>query len=383
MPDPFGTRAHKVTIKGGRTSASQRDILGRAIAYADKAKAPYAAKIAMIEALIQESEAKNLRAASGDGYGSYGVLQGRDKYHSRKNLLNPEYQFGVFLGTSKKWPNGFTSKGSAIKFAKQGMSPGKIAQAVEGSAYPDRYATSAGEAKRIIRLYRSANGQGGRPAAATGGTSAPAAAVAALPTSTAEDTARRQKVIIDMMTAENPNNPLINTISSAPTFQPPAVAKVPTAAKPGAKPKAQTVPSSAGADGMVAWAKSQLGTKEGSRKQKWYANKMGVPASVPWCSVFVGVGLKHFGASLPANPAYSGSWIGWKGGKKVGRSQIRPGDLIIYDWGDGGITDHVALYVGNGKRIGGNQSNAVTTANADLGQSVAIIRPSYNGRSKK
>lgn len=200
---------------------------------------------------------------------------------------------------------------------------------------------------------------------------------------TAADLSRRRQVIVDMMTADNPNDPMISAISAAPVFQPPAVAKVPTLATKAGKPKARVVPASAGADGMVAWAKSQLGTKEGSRKQKWYASRMGVPASVPWCSVFVGVGLKHFGASLPANPAYSGSWIGWKGGKKVSKSQIRPGDLIIYDWGDGGITDHVALYVGGGKRIGGNQSNAVTQAGASLGQAVAIVRPRYNGMRKK
>lgn len=169
----FGSNAGKVTVKGGRASRKQREILGRALAYADKHKVPYAAKLALISALIVESEAKNLSTPSADGYGSYGVLQGREKYHSRKDLMNPEYQFSVFLGKNKKWPKGFTSKGNAVEFARRGMAPGDIAQAVEGSAYPDRYALYVGEAKKIIRAYRGAN-QGGAPSGGkTGGAAAP------------------------------------------------------------------------------------------------------------------------------------------------------------------------------------------------------------------
>lgn len=179
MSDSFGQHASKVTIKGGATSKAQRQILSRALAYADKVHAPYKAKIALLTALIQESEAQNLSTPSSDGYGSYGVLQGLVRYHSRKNLMNPEYQFAVFLGQSKKYPKGFTGKGNAIALSKTGMSPGQIAQAVEGSAYPDRYQTSAKEAAKILRLYRSGSGSVSgvktvKPA--TGGMAAPASA---------------------------------------------------------------------------------------------------------------------------------------------------------------------------------------------------------------
>lgn len=158
MSDPFGRNAGRVTIKNGKTSRGQRNILARAIRYADKVHAPYKAKIALLTAIIQESEAYNLSTASSDGYGSYGVLQGLERYHSRKNLMNPEYQFGVFLGQNKKYPKGFTGKGNAIQLAKTNMSAGDIAQAVEGSAYPDRYATTVGEAQRINKLYKTGGG---------------------------------------------------------------------------------------------------------------------------------------------------------------------------------------------------------------------------------
>lgn len=137
------------------------------------------------------------------------------------------------------------------------------------------------------------------------------------------------------------------------------------------------VPTGGGDTGstLASWAKSQLGTKEGSPRQKQYASRLGLSASLPWCSIFVANGLKKQGKSLPSNPAYSGAWLKWKGGKRVSKNSARPGDLVIYDWGDGGITDHIAIYAGKGRVIGGNQSNAVTTVGARLGQAVAVIRP--------
>lgn len=260
MTDFFGAGAGRVKIKGGTASRSQRDILGRAVAYADKHHAPYAAKIAMIEALIQESEATNLHSASSDGYGSYGVLQGFRSMYPMRKLLSPEFNFGVFLGTRKNTDGrytGWTGKGGAIHLARGGMSPGQIAQTVEGSAYPERYATSAGEAKRIMRLYRAAAGRSAAPAAATS---------AAMPLAdTATDVARRRQVIIDMMTANNPNDPMIATMSSASTFTPPAtpkVAKTPKVAAPVARrpaPTAGNISFSPGAD--RAGAKTQAGVK--------------------------------------------------------------------------------------------------------------------------
>ena len=134
-------------------------------------------------------------------------------------------------------------------------------------------------------------------------------------------------------------------------------------------------PSAGTGSNLASWAKSQLGVQEGSKRQRYYASRLGLSASLPWCSIFVANGLRRQGKSLPSNPAYSGAWLNWKGGRRVKTSQIRPGDLVIYDWGDGGITDHIAVYEGNGRVIGGNQSNAVTRAPAKLGQAVAVIRP--------
>jgi cell wall-associated NlpC family hydrolase len=142
------------------------------------------------------------------------------------------------------------------------------------------------------------------------------------------------------------------------------------------------MPSGAGnAAQMIRWAKAVVGTQEGSGRQARWAREAGVAATAPWCSVFIAAGLRRMGVAAPSNPGYSGTWLeGWSGGTNLHTTNLRkarPGDLIIFDWGDGGITDHVALYIGNGKVIGGNQSNEVSIASVERGAIVGIVRPHY------
>lgn len=133
--------------------------------------------------------------------------------------------------------------------------------------------------------------------------------------------------------------------------------------------------SSIGAQ-LAAWAEKQVGVTEGSAAQERYANELGYSPSLVWCSIFVGYGLKFAcGVSnLPSNPAYSGAWLDWSGGRRVSSKDLEPGDLVIFDWGDGGITDHVAIYDGNGQVIGGNQSNAVTRVPISTNSIVGCVR---------
>lgn len=139
---------------------------------------------------------------------------------------------------------------------------------------------------------------------------------------------------------------------------------------------------SKGARGAVEWASSVIGTKEGSGAQRRWAEAVGVSPAVAWCSVFIAAVLREAGVKdIPAEAAYSGAWLNWKGGTNLHTTNLaaaRPGDLIILDWGDGGITDHIGLYAGNGEYIAGNNSNnevgrgPVPTANI-----VGIVRPHY------
>lgn len=128
---------------------------------------------------------------------------------------------------------------------------------------------------------------------------------------------------------------------------------------------------------MVKWAASKLGTQEGSKS--WAGS-----SSFPWCSVFVAEALKKSGVTqMPTNPAHSSSWLSWGGGSKVGLKQIAAGDIVVFDWGDGGETDHVAIYAGNGQVIGGNQSNAVTKVPLDRNSVVGVVRPNRSKNRKK
>ena len=62
------------------------------------------------------------------------------------------------------------------------------------------------------------------------------------------------------------------------------------------------------------------------------------------CSGFTMKIYQKYGISLPH---YSGSQPSY--GKKISRSEIRPGDLIFY--GNGRKIDHVAIYIGNGQIV--------------------------------
>ena len=126
-------------------------------------------------------------------------------------------------------------------------------------------------------------------------------------------------------------------------------------------------------------ARSYLGTQEGGAQQRAWSAKLGYSSYLPWCSIFVANMLIEAGITrqdrLPTSPAYSGAWINWNGAQRVAESNAAPGDILVFDWGDGGMTDHVALYEGGGRHIGGNQSNAVTRTGTPWGNVVAVMRP--------
>lgn len=199
-----------ITVKGAPASAEQKRILKRALALADRWNAPYKAKVALVEALIVESEAKNLSTPSADGYGSYGVLQGLERYHRRSDLMDPDYQVGVFLGRGrggkKTGGKGFTGRGNAISLSKTGMKSGDIAQAIEGSAYPHRYQEVQREAMKIVRLL------GGTPSMrgvqAVGGNDGELKSEGV---SSAQ--AGKLAVLQNYLQQQDPNNPLLQIVS--------------------------------------------------------------------------------------------------------------------------------------------------------------------------
>lgn len=125
-----------------------------------------------------------------------------------------------------------------------------------------------------------------------------------------------------------------------------------------------------------------VGKVEGSDWQRKVAAYIGVPWEWAWCSTLTGYGLAKYGgfkkSELPSQTPYSGSWLTWSGGNRVSYSQVQPGDLLIFDWGDGGMTDHVATYVGNGLKIGGNENDRVEKDAVPVSDLVGVVRPKWD-----
>lgn len=137
--------------------------------------------------------------------------------------------------------------------------------------------------------------------------------------------------------------------------------------------------------GLVRWAKSVVGTPEGSRLESRWARESGIAPTTAWCAAFVAAGLRQLGVSPPSNPASVDSWFKWKGGENLGVNLHRahPGDLLGFDWGDGGIRDHIAIYIGGGMMISGNDhNNSVGIARVPTGNLVGIIHPKAFGKYK-
>lgn len=137
-----------------------------------------------------------------------------------------------------------------------------------------------------------------------------------------------------------------------------------------------------GEDGRKAYLKfleSIVGLAEPDHAK--FANDIGAAVSWPWCSTLVAYGLIHHGGfkrdQLPSNPWYSGAWLTWEHGERVSYADRQPGDLLIFDWGDGGITDHVATYIGDGLKIGGNENDRVERDPVPSGYVVGVVRPNW------
>lgn len=127
---------------------------------------------------------------------------------------------------------------------------------------------------------------------------------------------------------------------------------------------------------LVKWAKKYVGTQEGSKLQVGWAQEFGLSPSLPWCSIFVAAGIRAVtDLTEPSNPAYSGAWLSWSGGQRVSADKRQPGDILVFDWGDGGITDHVGICIGGGQMISGNYGDQVSQSDDRSSSIVGVVRP--------
>ncbi len=144
-----GIASHaKLTVKQKPADAEQRQNIETALEVAVSHGAGELATIALIEAIIQESECKNTH--SGDGT-STGILQLLSSTAAGLHVdpLDVQACCALFLTT------GFYGKGGAIALAKAHptWTPGEVAQAVQGSAFPDAYQVWVKEATAMVNAF--------------------------------------------------------------------------------------------------------------------------------------------------------------------------------------------------------------------------------------
>jgi len=104
---------------------------------------------------------------------------------------------------------------------------------------------------------------------------------------------------------------------------------------------------------------SQIGTCEnpmGSNNvlyNTWYYRRPVSGKNYPWCSVFVSWIFYKLNAKslIHVYSAYSGNILDAmrRAGEEIPISQARAGDIVTFDYGDGGRTDHIAIIE---KRVG-------------------------------
>jgi cell wall-associated NlpC family hydrolase len=287
--------------------------------------------LAAIDTGLQETGFKNLKPyENGFGEDTAGWREELAPYYSgRLNVKKSAREFFKETKTDPAIPGG------------RGETPGELAQTVQGSAFggEETYGTHDAQAQQILGAFN--HGTGTSPAAQKA----------------RESLAQAKAKAVGL--------------------------GIPLHSGDAERGGGHVVFVRADAKGMVGWAKALLGTQEGSRLQLKWAAKSGVSAAEPWCSEFIAAGVARRGLPMPADPAYSGSWLTWKGGKNIGTNlqQAKPGDILVF--GPTSHTAHVGLYIGNGQMISGNYGNEV--AQAPVSQETAsepiagIVRPGYKG----
>lgn len=160
-----GLGAHaNVTVKGHRATKSQRKYGEQVLDVAEAVDAGPKATLALMEAVIVESEVQNLNHGDRD---SLGILQVRvSTSGSARKSRDVEWCVREFL-LKGFYRDPTLGGGGAIAIAKRhgSASAGRVAQATQGSGKPDAYDQVRDEAEKWIEAYGGASGGD------TGGTS--------------------------------------------------------------------------------------------------------------------------------------------------------------------------------------------------------------------
>lgn len=140
---------------------------------------------------------------------------------------------------------------------------------------------------------------------------------------------------------------------------------------------------------LLDWAAKQIGTVGGS---KYWQDVYGWSGGgYAWCAVFCSDALKQTGTAcnyFPSTVAFDGRDKNVIGLAWVDKYNLKPGDMVSFDWdGDNG-GDHVGIVekvIGYGvyQTIEGNVSNSVGRRIRYASNIICGIRPKYSGDASK
>lgn len=149
------------------------------------------------------------------------------------------------------------------------------------------------------------------------------------------------------------------------------------------------------ADSVLAIARGEIGydrftdPKAGTKYGRWYAEQTGSSYygenGVPYCAMFVSWVFAQAGAKCVGIPSAYCPYIvrdGKNAGKAVSKTQAKAGDVVLFDWGGDGVSDHVGIVEANHgsylQTIEGNTNNGKVARRTRAFSTVClVIRPDY------
>lgn len=147
------------------------------------------------------------------------------------------------------------------------------------------------------------------------------------------------------------------------------------------------------ASSVLTVARGELGysrygdAMQGTKYGRWYAQSHGAyfgRTGVPYCAMFVSWVFAQAGAKCAGLPNAAAEYVkrGAAGHIRGDKRAAQPGDVILFDWGDGGWADHVGIVESNHgtyvQTIEGNVSGGVYRRNRGWSTVVAVVAPSYD-----
>lgn len=140
-----------IKVKGQAVSNEQKQNINTVLSVGTQMGVPGPVLVAAIETITVESSAINLKGGDRDSVGLFQQRNFSPWTDKGRNRMNPQDASRTFYEQAMKWldahPTARTKKGNIL------VTPGTIAQAVQISAYPDRYDQYDQEARHTVAAW--------------------------------------------------------------------------------------------------------------------------------------------------------------------------------------------------------------------------------------